>query len=64
MADDSESEDDWVIRPYGDSDFSAVEALWQACGLIVAHNEAARGFYQAIGYACEPRIVMSRLLPR
>lgn len=99
MADDSESEDDCVIRPYGDSDFSAVEALWGACGLIVGHrdgrpvatvmtghdghrgwlagrgvgkvnlmirqsNEAARGFYQAIGYACEPRIVMSRLLPR
>ncbi len=27
-------------------------------------NEAARGFYQAIGYDSEPRIVMARILDR
>ncbi len=32
--------------------------------MIRQSNEAARGFYQAIGYACEPRIVMSRFLHR
>jgi hypothetical protein len=29
------------IEPYADSDFDAVVALWEACGLNVAYNDPA-----------------------
>ncbi len=30
--------------------------------MIREHNKAVRKFYEAIGYACEPRLVMARVL--
>lgn len=33
---------DWIVRPFAPGDEDAVAALWEACGLVVAHNDPRR----------------------
>lgn len=39
------------------------KGAWKLNLMIREGNEKAQGFYEALGYECEPRIVMSRMLP-
>lgn len=32
----------WIIRPFDPGDEDAVVALWETCGLVVAHNDPNR----------------------